>query len=91
VVETIAVTAANVTVSGSQVTIDPAANLGPGTDYYVEIANGAIKDIAGNNYAGITGNSTWNFKTVAPADTTPPTASSFSPLIMPQALGLVLT
>jgi hypothetical protein len=45
----------------------------------VEIAKGAIKDIAGNNYAGITGNSTWNFKTVAPADTTPPTASSFSP------------
>ncbi|MCF3583402.1 calcium-binding protein [Planktothrix agardhii 1811] len=29
----------------------------------MEIANGAIKDIAGNNYAGITGNSTWNFKT----------------------------
>jgi len=78
-VETIAVTAANVTVSGSQLTINPAANLAPGTDYYVEIANGAIKDIAGNNYAGITGNSTWNFKTVAPADTTPPTASSFSP------------
>jgi hypothetical protein len=45
----------------------------------VEIANGAITDIAGNNYAGITGNSTWNFTTVAPADTTPPTASSFSP------------
>jgi methionine-rich copper-binding protein CopC len=79
VVETIAVTAANVTVSGSQLTINPAANLAPGTDYYVEIANGAITDIAGNNYAGITGNSTWNFKTVAPADTTPPTASSFSP------------
>jgi Ca2+-binding RTX toxin-like protein len=62
-VETIAVTAANVTVSGSQLTIDPTANLAAGTDYYVEIANGAIKDIAGNNYAGITGNSTWNFKT----------------------------
>ena len=62
-VETIAVTAANVTVSGSQLTIDPTANLGEGTDYYVEIANGAIKDIAGNNYAGITGNSTWNFTT----------------------------
>jgi hypothetical protein len=29
----------------------------------VEIAKGAIKDIAGNNYAGITGNSAWNFKT----------------------------
>jgi len=79
VVETIAVTAANVTVSGSELTINPTADLGEGTDYYVEIANGAIKDIAGNNYAGITGNSTWNFTTVAPADTTPPTASSFSP------------
>ena len=79
VVETIAVTAANVTVSGTQLTINPTADLGQGTDYYVEIANGAIKDIAGNNYAGITGNSTWNFKTVAPADTIAPTASSFTP------------
>ncbi|MEG4634711.1 Ig-like domain-containing protein, partial [Microcoleus sp. AR_TQ3_B6] len=79
VVETIAVTAANVTVSGSLLTINPTSDLAAGTDYYVEIANGAIKDIAGNNYAGITGNSTWNFTTVAPADTTPPTASSFSP------------
>ena len=45
----------------------------------MEIDNGAISDIAGNNYAGITGNSTWNFTTVAPADTTAPTASSLSP------------
>jgi Ca2+-binding RTX toxin-like protein len=37
--------------------------LAQGTDYYVEIAQGAIKDIAGNNFAGITGNSIWNFKT----------------------------
>ncbi|MCF3568599.1 Ig-like domain-containing protein [Planktothrix agardhii 1807] len=80
VVETMPATAANVTVSGSQLTINPTADLGQGTDYYVEIVNGAIKDIAGNNYAGITGNSTWNFKTVAPADTTPPTASSFTPV-----------
>jgi Ca2+-binding RTX toxin-like protein len=63
VVETIAATADNVTVSGSELTINPTANLAPGTDYYVEIANGAITDIAGNNYAGITGDSTWNFTT----------------------------
>jgi len=63
VVETIAVTAANVTVSGSQLTINPTADLEEGTDYYVEIANGAIQDIAGNNYAGISGDSTWNFTT----------------------------
>ncbi|GCL34396.1 putative peptidase [Planktothrix agardhii CCAP 1459/11A] len=79
VVETIAVTAANVTVSGTQLTINPTADLGQGTDYYVEIVNGAIKDIAGNNYAGITGNSTWNFTTATAADITPPTASSFTP------------
>jgi len=52
--------------TGSQLTINPTANLAPNTDYYVEVANGAIKDIAGNNYAGITGNSTWNFKTLVP-------------------------
>ena len=63
VVETIAVTNSNVTVSGSQLTINPTANLATGTDYYIGIANGAIKDTAGNNYAGITGNSIWNFKT----------------------------
>ncbi|MEG4273240.1 Ig-like domain-containing protein, partial [Microcoleus sp. M2_D4] len=77
VVETIDVTSANVTVTGSSVTINPTANLVEGTDYYVEIAAGAIKDLAGNNYAGTTGAATWNFTTVA--DTTPPTAASFTP------------
>ncbi|HIK10546.1 MAG TPA: Ig-like domain-containing protein [Oscillatoriaceae cyanobacterium M33_DOE_052] len=67
VVETIAVTAANVTASGSQLTINPTNNLAQNTDYYVEIANGAIKDTAGNNYAGVTGSTAWNFKTQASA------------------------
>ncbi|HLO48110.1 MAG TPA: Ig-like domain-containing protein, partial [Kamptonema sp.] len=85
IVETIAVTAANVTISGSQVTINPTADLVAATDYYVEIANGAIKDLAGNSYSGFTGNSTWNFTTAAAAnaattDTTPPRGSSFNPV-----------
>ncbi|AFY80093.1 Ig-like domain-containing protein [Oscillatoria acuminata] len=79
VFETIAATDAKITVSGSTVTINPAANLAPGTDYYVEIANGAIKDSAGNNYAGIVGATSWNFKTAVPPDTTAPTATSFNP------------
>ncbi|WRH67209.1 MAG: Ig-like domain-containing protein [Planktothrix sp. GU0601_MAG3] len=62
-VETIQVTATNVTVSGTQLTINPTADLAQGTDYYVEIANGTIEDLASNDYAGIIGNSTWNFKT----------------------------
>jgi len=32
---------------------------------YVEIAAGAIEDTAGNDFAGISGNSTWNFTTAA--------------------------
>jgi Ca2+-binding RTX toxin-like protein len=76
VVETIAVTSSNVTVSGSQLTINPTTDLAQGTEYYVEIASGAIKDTAGNNYAGVTGSTTWNFQT---ADTTAPTATSFTP------------
>ncbi len=79
VVETVNVTAANVTVSGSTVTVNPTADLLAGTDYYVEIAAGAIKDLAGNNYAGITGATAWNFTTAAVVDTTPPTASTFTP------------
>ncbi|MEG4988131.1 DUF4347 domain-containing protein, partial [Microcoleus sp. BR0-C5] len=55
VVETINVTSTNVTVSGSSVTVNPTIDLVNGTGYYVEIAAGAIKDLAGNNYAGTTG------------------------------------
>ncbi|MEZ2280071.1 MAG: FG-GAP-like repeat-containing protein, partial [Microcoleus sp.] len=73
VVETINVTAANVTVSGSSVTVNPTLDLVNGTDYYVEIAAGAIKDLAGNNYAGTTGATAWNFTTAAAVDTTAPT------------------
>ncbi|MEG4048096.1 MULTISPECIES: Ig-like domain-containing protein, partial [unclassified Microcoleus] len=79
VVETIDVTSANVTVSGSTVTVNPTADLVEGTDYYVEIASGAIKDSAGNNYAGTTGATAWNFTTAVAADTTAPTAASFTP------------
>ncbi|XZO03379.1 MAG: Ig-like domain-containing protein [Microcoleus sp.] len=79
IVETINVTAANVTVSGSTVTVNPTTDLAPGTDYYVEIASGAIQDLAGNNYAGTTGATAWNFNTAVAADTTAPTAATFTP------------
>ncbi|MEY3867975.1 MAG: hypothetical protein RLZZ338_1866 [Cyanobacteriota bacterium] len=74
VVETIDVTSSNVTVNGSEITIDPRADLTQGTEYYVEIADGAIKDVAGNNYAGISDNTTWNFTTKSnkPGETNPP-------------------
>ncbi|NET45678.1 DUF4347 domain-containing protein, partial [Okeania sp. SIO2B3] len=64
-VDTIDVTSGQVSISNDIVTINPAADLAEGTEYYVEIAAGAIEDTAGNNYAGITDNSTWNFTTVS--------------------------
>ena len=62
VVATVDVTSTQVTVSGLNATINiaPLASL---TGYYVEIDNGAFKDLANNNFSGITGNSTWNFTT----------------------------
>jgi hypothetical protein len=63
-VETINVTSAAVTVSGNAVTINPAANLPFGTDVYVLIDAGAIEDVAGNDFGGISATTAWNFATV---------------------------
>ncbi|NTV01156.1 MAG: Ig-like domain-containing protein, partial [Chlorobiaceae bacterium] len=67
-------TSANLTVSGSTLTINPTSDLTPdGSTYYVTFDAGTVKDTAGNSYAG---SSTYHFATV---DTTAPTVSSFSP------------
>jgi hypothetical protein len=52
--------------SGRSVTIDPTGNLDAKTGYYVEIDNGAIKDDAGNLFAGFTGPGTWSVTTSGP-------------------------
>jgi methionine-rich copper-binding protein CopC len=77
---TIAVTdATQVSFAGSNVTISPAASLVASTGYDVEVASGAITDLAGNSFAGISDPTTLNFSTAAPVDTTPPTLTSSSP------------
>lgn len=75
---TIPVTDPQVSISGSTLTVNPTADLALGTDYNVQIAAGAVKDAAGNNFAGITNSTTWAFTTVPP-DTTPPTIASTTP------------
>ncbi len=80
VFETIPVSSSQVVVSGSTVTITPTAPFSTSTGYYVEVAPGAFEDAVGNDHAGISGNSTWNFTTVAAADTTAPLATAFAPL-----------
>lgn len=63
--ESIDVTTSQVTVTGAAVTITPSANFANSTGYYIEIPAAAIEDIAGNDYAGISGATAWNFTTIA--------------------------
>jgi methionine-rich copper-binding protein CopC len=63
-------TAYDVATSGSiagwgtnTLTINPTANLVAGTGYYINIAATAVRDTAGNAYAGITNATTLNFTT----------------------------
>jgi hypothetical protein len=57
-----AATSARLTVSGSALTIDPTSNLAAGTQYFVVLPSGAVRDVAGNAYSGT---STYDFTTAA--------------------------
>jgi len=59
--------ATQVDVNGAVVTVNPLNDLNPETTYDVEISPGAFVDVAGNDYAGISGAGELNFDTdVAP-------------------------
>ena len=75
VVEAIAAT--STTGSGTKtITANPSRNLAIDTEYYVLVSAGALEDEAGNDYAGISDSTKWNFMTV---DTVAPVVSSLSP------------
>ena len=80
-VQTIDVTSSAVSISGSVVTINP-ADLTSSTGYHVTIPSTAFKDLSNNAFAGISGNSTWNFTTAGSATddhgNTPATATPIS-------------
>jgi endonuclease I len=65
-VEAINVTSSQVTVSNATVTIDPTSPLVSGNTYYVQVTAGAIEDVSGNDYAGFTDTTTWDFTTSQP-------------------------
>lgn len=65
IVETIAVTQANVSVTNETVTVNPTLDLAHNTTYSIQIDAGAFTDGAGNAYKGITNNTSWNFTTSA--------------------------
>lgn len=77
ILETIAVTSSQVTVSSASVTFTPSASFAHSTGYYIEIPAGAIEDIAGNDHAGISGPAAWNFTTLA-ASVSPTATETFT-------------
>jgi Ca2+-binding RTX toxin-like protein len=90
-IRTISVISAQVAVSGSTVTINPTADFQANSTYYVQLASGVIKDLAGNNYVGISNTTTLNFST---PDTIAPSmaiASSASILRISQTSTLTFT
>lgn len=74
--EEIDVTTTQVSVSGNEVTIDPSVNFSDFDEYYVLIDNGAIQDLDGNSYPGISDPAIWNFTA---GDYTEPTIVSVTP------------
>jgi lysophospholipase L1-like esterase len=67
-----------VSVSGSVLTINPASDLPGGINHAVRIDSTAVKDTAGNPFAGIVDDTTWKFITGVP-DVTPPALLTLSP------------
>ncbi|HYD80878.1 MAG TPA: ExeM/NucH family extracellular endonuclease [Paucimonas sp.] len=62
---TIDVNSSQVSISGDTLTINPSADLAAGKRYAVQIAAGAIEDLAGNDFAGIADTTTVDFTTAA--------------------------
>jgi hypothetical protein len=60
---TITLPNAQVSVSGTQLTIALNSYLANGTDYAVQISDNAVEDVNGNAFAGVADDTTWNFTT----------------------------
>lgn len=57
-----AATSARISITGSTLTVDPTVSLAPGTAYWLVVPAGAVRDQAGNAYAGT---SAYDFTTLA--------------------------
>jgi methionine-rich copper-binding protein CopC len=82
IAKTIAVTdGTQVSFAGNQLTINPTTDLAAGSGYYVTMSSGVVRDLANNDFAGISSSTTFNFTTAGtpPADTTAPLLTATSP------------
>lgn len=81
---TIDVNVAQVSVSNDTVTINHTVTLESITEYYIQMANGTVTDIAGNANDGINGTTSWSFTTVDETENLPPTDIMFSNTTVPE-------
>ena len=63
VAESFTLPSTKVSVTGSTVSIKPSTVLKDSTEYYITMDNTVIKDVAGNNFSGISSPTEWNFTT----------------------------
>lgn len=68
---------AQVSVSGTDLVINPTADLLVNKSYAIQISAAAVEDLAANPFVGILDDTTWNFTT--DVDTIDPVIASFSP------------
>ncbi|WP_310734336.1 Ig-like domain-containing protein [Ideonella livida] len=63
--------------TGTQLVVNPYNPLAANASFYLTVDAGAVTDLAGNAFAGISNSTTWNFSTgAATGDVTAPTLSS---------------
>ncbi|XEC95361.1 Ig-like domain-containing protein [Paenibacillus tarimensis] len=75
---TIPVTSGHLVGGGiNKITINPGVQFVNSNTYYVQIGNQALRDAAGNNFAGINDKTTWNFTVTQ--DTAAPFITALSP------------
>ena len=85
--QTIDVSSSDVTISGSQVTVDPPIDLSYSTSFYVNIDTGAFQDLRGNPFAGLDSaipETGIRFTTIEPEgdpDIIQPTITGISPVL----------
>ncbi len=75
---------------GKTVTYTPSTVLLSSKTYFILIDAGAIKDLAGNQYAGISNSTTWKFSTIL-GDTQPPVVALLAPLNNATSVGFSTT
>lgn len=76
IVEAISIDSPSVMIIGDTVSIDPSVDLDDSTEYYVQVAAGAITDTSLNAFPGITDATSWSFTT---GDFTAPTLTMLNP------------